>query len=354
MRALGKSNLVWNYFIDQITVFFIPIMMILILKTYNRREKIFLATFLFVIVSINIIHNVIIGISEPSIFWYLNDVVFGAQARLTNAGSTEFVSVCMFFVPLCMMLLLNVKSVLLYVLNIVIIGFSLWFLLFVNQRATAFFLLLLMFFGVIFVSLLRNNKAEKIAITYVVFGSFFLLMLFLIPVLKWASSLFSSERMISRINSLIVFLEGTPSFSKGDSSLFLRIELAQTSISTFFNNFSNFFFGIGERIHGDSIEELVQSGVGSHSEFLDCLAEYGLMGGVVIFGFISEIFKKIYSLCSSNIIRRQVKVILSGFLIYSFLNNSFSASTFYVLFLLLPLIIDLLYAKKTFLTPREN
>ncbi|MEG1886654.1 MAG: O-antigen ligase family protein [Oscillospiraceae bacterium] len=55
-----------------------------------------------------------------------------------------------------------------------------------------------------------------------------------------------------------------------------RIQLILTSFETFSDNF---FFGIGYKYNYD-FTEMFRVGVGSHSEWIDSLAKYGIMGGI--------------------------------------------------------------------------
>ncbi len=346
MRFIGNSNIAWNNYIHRITLYAIPLIMIFVIYKYNNKEKSILGKAVFLIIAFNIISNIVLWIKNPNVFQNLNYVIEGAENRLTNAGSTSFVGICMFFSAICLIIFINTKRMWYKLASIFGTCISLFFMLRINPRAIASFILIAMTLGILLVSHGVWNKKSIIIYICILLLLTPMLIFLMIPLLEWGKSLFTSPEIQKKIEDVINVLKGTSLESFGnDSSLQARFLLSKASLTTFTSSISNFVFGVGENVHGDTVQELIAFGVGGHSELIDSLAEYGLIGGLIIYKFISAIIKYVSSLASSSKIKRQLIVVMTAFIIYSILNNSFFWDMFYVLMVLLPVVVVLLNSK---------
>lgn len=117
---------------------------------------------------------------------------------------------------------------------------------------------------------------------------------------------------------------------RGDGNsndIFSRFNLYFSSLRVFKNNF---LYGIGYEF-GYNTEKMLGVGLGSHSEWFDLLATYGLLGSIMLFTFLFTKFKE----------NSETMIIKLGgliFLILGFLNPNDSFTIYLVVFLLLPLL----------------
>jgi hypothetical protein len=109
-------------------------------------------------------------------------------------------------------------------------------------------------------------------------------------------------------------------------------------MNTFTQNIESFFRGIGYHV-GET------SGIGQHSGFIDTLAKYGIFGGL----FLLVIFVKIYlyfkRILGSNKYWIQLSMIFFAFIIYGFFNNSIKPDICCIIFIITPLLPDLIEKK---------
>ena len=348
MTIIGHSESSPNLIIVRSPIFCIPIIMSIILASYNVKEVKLLVRFLFIIVSFNVITNVIIGIQNPDIFQTLNLIDKSDADYHTNAGSTSFVGVCMFFIPVCLFCRKNVRNIVDRFLLLIMIVLSLWFVVVINARGTAFFMLTLLLLGYFFVNReVKKNRSKAYYISFIcIFG--LLTTLVLIPSLQFLSEVFSESegmaaRMSTRFNDIISLVEGGGDIdTMNEGSFFKRILLWQASITTFLANIPNFLFGIGEDIHEADMYSLIKAGVGGHSEFFDCAAEYGFVGIIFMYKMVSSIFSYMKNLSTDRIIRGQVIVVEIVFVLYSFMNNSLLSDQLFIIFFVMPLVLYLI------------
>lgn len=346
---IGHSNVSINFLLIRIPIYCIPIMTLLILRNYNYKELLLLVRGIFVIISINVISNIILGINDPTIFYVLNGLDAGVADKTTNAGSTLFVAVCLFTMAICWIIFKNTQRRTNKVLSIVFIVSIGYYLLFLNTRFTASMLLLIMV--LLFIVLNKYKSNHKRLNTFALLIVVLLFLTFaLVPTLDAIANFFSSsERMSDRLNDVMELAQGGDIDNMEDGSLAQRYILSMTSLNTFTSSISNFLIGIGEDNHGYNLYDLLKCGVGGHSEFFDYLAKYGAVGGFLVIKVLSSTMKFIHSLTNSSNIKNNLKVVMITFIIYSFLNTSFLSGIFYVIFMVLPIVILLIDNKQKIL-----
>lgn len=90
-----------------------------------------------------------------------------------------------------------------------------------------------------------------------------------------------------RMQEVAYFLEYGSADSGNSGDLSARFDLIEKSFQTFFDNF---FIGIGYK-YAYSFGDMFYIGVGSHSEWIDSLAKYGIIGAIPFFATISNSIK---------------------------------------------------------------
>ena len=120
----------------------------------------------------------------------------------------------------------------------------------------------------------------------------------------------------------------------------MRLQLAQTSLNTWFSNPISFLIGIGD--HTQSFGgDLIKSGIGGHSEFIDVAARYGVIGIVVFLNIIKEYYILLKRLTYSREIQKYVNIIFFIFLLMGIFNNVFEPMQLLFLYIVFPIVIEL-------------
>ena len=109
----------------------------------------------------------------------------------------------------------------------------------------------------------------------------------LINIFDWLANVVPSDRLASRFNDISTALSYADMEASG-GSLSGRNRLMGISWDTFTSNYGYFIFGAGEHYGSNKI-------IGHHSFFLDTLAQYGIIGGAIMFFY----FKKQYQIIMS-------------------------------------------------------
>ena len=343
MCIIGHSDVSINFFIIRIPLYGIPFMMVVAVGKYNLEEKLLLWKILLVVFSVNLFFNLLV---DPATYDHLDALDATASDKLTNAGGTAFVTMCMFMIPIMWVVNRNTTHSKKKVLSIAVIVPTLFHMTVQNNRATATIVLLIMLVSFWVVSRVKEtSKSHKRLVVFVLL-LLILLFIFIVPILQAFLSLFEdSARMTDRINDLLSVSEGEDIDTDGKGSLGQRYLLWMTSINTFFSSIPHFLFGIGQDSHQYDLFSLLKCGVGEHSEFFDLAAKYGLAGIVIVYMALSHTFSYFKAINQSFNVRKMVNVIIIGFLIYSTFNGTFNEPTLHMILIFLPLTLVLLNNK---------
>ena len=340
---IGHSNVSINTVIARAPIYCTPILITYVVNNYSFKSRRNMQSILFLVLLYNIISNVIIGFQNPEIFNTLNIVDKNDADLLTNAGSTSFVAICLFTIPLYWLYYKYESRRLYKAIAIVLLVASTYFMVFVNSRATALLLLIIIVFGFIVpikhTNIKHNKRKRPLLLILVLVAMYY----GAIPLLELLASFFSNMdgmagRLSTRMLDIIQFIKLRGDIgSMEDGSFMKRILLWQTSLSTFTDNILNFLFGIGEDTHLYDYYSLLNCGVGCHSTILDCLAQYGVIGGFFIFKCFTSSFSFIKKQISNVIIKRRLEIVYIVFVIYSTLNVSLANDILFVFLFLFPL-----------------
>ena len=129
-------------------------------------------------------------------------------------------------------------------------------------------------------------------------------------ILGFLAEYISSERLMARIDSLILLMETQDVSQIDGGSLSGRIRLTMVSINTFFRSPSNFFFGVG-----DKANNLL---VGNHCYFFDEFAKFGLFGGILSCSIIVGMILTAISISSVKKSEVLFRLIIAMYLIVVF------------------------------------
>ena len=158
--------------------------------------------------------------------------------------------------------------------------------------------------------------------------------------MNWILENIQSERLAERFNDLLDFKKSGGDVNKiSEGSLSERLMLAKTSLNSFFSSPISILIGIGD--HTTSFGgDLIKSGVGGHSEFIDVLARYGLVGGFVFWNIMKQYYCVLKKVAVERDLLKYVNVVYFVIVLTGFLNNIFQPSMMFFIFIVFPLIIE--------------
>lgn len=136
----------------------------------------------------------------------------------------------------------------------------------------------------------------KSTLRFIVILSFIILFLYqsgvIFSLLDYVANSISTDRIAIRINALNYYLQYGDAVGAG-SSMATRSELMHRSLNTFSDSYVNVLFGVGDH-------RGIGSPVGNHSEILDVLARYGIIGFTIVFIMFKRLFMYWYRLLDFN------------------------------------------------------
>lgn len=324
LKIIGYSTAsIGNYGIQM--MFFFPLFVYEFYKrevpTDDLRKLMYFGLF---VLTINMLYNLIFLILNPGANIELN---FSDTYAGMNLGNSEFTFVVMLMLIIFLYYSINGKPTL---LPIVIIGII---YLVVSSKTTSFLLFVVIGSCVVIDRFTKNiNKTQKVILLSIVVILALFLYRFGLTVL---TSFIKNEYLLARINALIA----------GDStSTYLsRIELAKLSFNTFLKNP---FIGIGFVKADFAKVSYISTGVGHHSEFIDHLARYGLVGAVFYICIFGQFIKKTIQNAASLEGAKVAKYVIIGFFASSVLNNSIFTISGVMLFFIVSGVADGLFMNK--------
>lgn len=339
LSLVGYSSLKPTNIIMRIPVYCIPIIGMYSVNHYSYREIKTLFSLLLIIVLVNLIDNVRLEIISPGFFdaFKRSDESFA----VTNGGSTSFVCSILAVIPILYLrytnININIKTKKIYYLVYMVL--SVYYIIFINSRATVLFILIFYIIMLMFERRTARFEGGR------GIRSFFLIFLLIIIIIAFIPSLeflarILPDRLSFRILDVVDSINSRQIDDSGEGSLYSRWYLATISINTWLSSPMHIIMGKGEDVAlSGSFVDLVRLGIGQHSEFADFLAKYGLIGAFLLYKSLSSMIKYILSLCNDYLMKREVLVMLLGFLLMSIFNNSLIDNYLTVLFIILPLSI---------------
>lgn len=356
MVIIGFSSTNLNFFITRLPFFIIPSIGYFVVKHYNRKEKTVLLTAFALVYAANLIYNIILGKQMPDIFEQLSSKEESLQyATLMNIANTGFIVVGYWLIGALLMAALLLKERLwrmLCILFIVTIGY---YMLFQNTRGTAILLLIVELVGLFLAYFEPSRQANRRA--YYLFSVVFLILLafiVFIPIMSWLMQHLQSERLADRLNDLVDFRQAGGNINNVKEGSFTeRLLLAQTSLNSFLSSPISILIGIGDHTQAIGMD-LVKSGIGNHSEFIDVLGRYGLVGAFVFLNIMKSYYRLLRHMTTHREILKYVDVIFVVIILSGFLNNIFYPAMEMFLFMIYPIIIELTNYKIDYASGRKE
>ena len=271
-----------------------------------------------VITFVNLLDNIRLGTQYLAYLKFLTNSASGLL-ETTNLGSTDFCATILFFYIVCLLVLLNRTNRCVRIWMILGMVASVYYLIFINTRATCILLLII---GTIL--MITSSAKRKGWIPVLIVFATVIIVVFAIPFLEWVASNINDYEMSLRFKELISILQGEDTGYSGG----IRIDYAQMSMATFAKHPLT---GVG--IHPNNVSQAM--GVGLHSYFIDLFAQYGIVFALFNVFVFFRMYKMLDRMPISDRIQRQMRSAFIVFIIYMFLNNA-GASTFAILFILMP------------------
>lgn len=131
-----------------------------------------------------------------------------------------------------------------------------------------------------------------------------------------------------KLESIMNILNGEGSLSETTS----RISLLLRDINSFFSSpilGKGAFYGVGS-----------SDFIGQHSQFLDELARYGLLGGILLFYFIYICIKRIWKSIEDKVLKNKYLITTIVFIMLGFLNPIFNGGILFFYFIVIPILIE--------------
>ena len=291
----------------------------------------------------NLLYNIFLGFQLPEVFEELASTEESIEYAIQmNIAKTGFIVVGYWLIGALLMTNLVVKKNFLKMSCLLLVVPIAYYMLFQNTRGTAIILLIVEIVG-LFLAYFEPKHGNRYP--YYVFSIFTLVLLALvvfIPLMSWLMELLQSDRLAERLNDLMDFRQSGGNLnSVKEGSFTERILLAQTSLNSFLSSPISFLIGIGD--HTQTLGgDLVKSGVGGHSEFIDVLARYGLVGALVFWMIMKNYYWMLCNLTTKREVLKYVNVIFIVIILSGILNTIFNPIMQIFIFVIFPIMIELI------------
>jgi hypothetical protein len=255
-----------------------------------------------------------------------------------NLGGSMFVSMSVFYASIMFLAFLKSNNNMEKILFLLYVCITAYFIIMCSLKASAIVLMLISFFSM-YISI-KMEKGVSVALLFLAIVGL-LLFLFMDDIVYFLINVIGAQRTADR---LIIFTTGAE-FSDS-STLVSRNGLWQVSIGTWLNDVGSFFVGIGDHSWKDSMTT-ADSGIGNHSDLLDVLARYGILGGLCLYSSI----KLYYDYLKNNYGKSSKFEILSFFvliLLMGFTKKIVGSQPAVMIFILFPLTLRYFSNKKSF------
>ena len=162
------------------------------------------------------------------------------------------------------------------------------------------------------------------------------------PILTWIGEITGSQRLVSRMNSIVTLIQAGGIEEAGGGSLTARLRGMEISIQTFSGSVSNFLFGVGMKTDSNTL-------VGNHSQFFDEFAKFGVF--VAVFNILTvfrmlKISRKMSGVNKEDRLYPSFSVLFFVFLLRALVGGVLEPSVGAVVFIAMPLMFKLANERK--------
>ena len=258
-------------------------------------------------------------------------------------GWTAFSTMILFLYCISLLIFLNNPRKSVKIFYAIIMVLSLYYLFFCSMRGTIVVLLLLATALMLYSKYSRKNTFFRI-MGIVIIVLLVMVWLFAPDILLNAMVNYSpNERLAQRAYDIQQSYE----FGLSENSFSGRFGLEMISIRTWLRDPLTFLFGIGDhRISDYGVQGFAMTGIGGHSEIIDSLARFGVVGFSIISVAFYYISSYIVNLFYDKIVKKQVRIIIVIFLL--------AALTKAVLFHIIGIVFLLLFPLSSFVINKQN
>lgn len=324
-RLVGVSDAAWGrYAVYTYLELQVLLMLLIPQKLVNLKDQ-WVWWVMSAIIGLNILWNCVVLFVSPELS-AVYTLVDQDIIRSMNVGGSDFYVMALLFFDVCFFVFLNAKKMMVrfatLFLSIVASVYIVWF----SLKASVV-VIWLFSFGFLY----AIRKVRKIGKFFVVSGvlavtAMLVISAFSDDIIKFVVDYSPSERISKRL----VMLIDPNNMEANDNSYSGRVDRWNTSLYTWLEDAKSIVMGVGDH-WGD-----MNSGIGQHSEFLDFLAKYGLIGGCLMLAILIKSFKFILSLFDKKY-RIQLLVIIMVYIICGMTKRVFFDCVGVVFYLLLPL-----------------
>ncbi|MBQ9236370.1 MAG: hypothetical protein IJ183_00435 [Prevotella sp.] len=283
-KIIGVSSASIEYCTARPFLYFAPVMALMIIDRCDNDQQIrFLFHFLALAIAINIADNIRLSNEfglENVAFQNLYGLLREEGYEGLNLGGSMFVNMTVFYTCIMFFAFLNSKKgegKYLFLLYFVI---SISFVLFFSIKASVVLLVLLSLI-LMYISYRSEENVKTILFLTTIAGG--IIFLFRDSIISFLIDIIGSDRITQRLISL------TTEADVQDSTLTGRANLWNVSLQSWLSSVSSFFFGIGDHNWNDFVST-ADSGIGSHSDLLDVLGRYGIMGACILYSSIKVFY----------------------------------------------------------------
>lgn len=288
-------------------VFFSPILALIVIdKCENKSQIKFLLHFIALVIALNIADSIWITLSsgiEDTVYQNLREQ---EDLENSNLGGNMFVIMAVFYANIIFIAFMNTTDRLEKLFFLLYFGLSAYFIIFCSLKASAILLFIISILLQYMAKMGEKNFRIIMFMSLIFIG---ILWLYRDQIIYFLIDMIGSDRIASRLE---VMLSGA---SLTDNTSFAgREHLWQTSLQSWVNSPTSFTFGIGDH-NWEDFSSTSASGIGDHSDLLDVLARYGIIGGSILYSALIIYYRylqKKYSTFKFEIIAFFILLILMG------------------------------------------
>ena len=162
-------------------------------------------------------------------------------------------------------------------------------------------------------------------------------------ILNFLADISPNERLANRMYDM----QRTYNEGISDDSFSGRFGLEILSLRTWLQNPLTFLFGIGDhRVSDFGIQGFFMTGIGGHSEIIDSLARFGVVGFSIMATLFYRMSTFLVSLFDNPNVKKQVRIIIVIFIL--------AALTKAVLFLIIGIVFFILFPLSSLIINKQN
>ena len=311
-RLTGYSQAGWGNLLMQISFFVSIVASIYCINRMDQRYVVLLYYIVVFFLLLMIIKDILLN---QSFDYSNNEDIVEIDELGSNVGWTPFSTTLLFLYCISLLVLTNCSGLFVKLFHAMVALISAYYLVFYSARGSVTILLFLSTILLLYWKFSTIDFFFKI----ICLGGILIL---LVAVLFDTNTIFNflirispNDRLTDRLYDIInVYNEGIT-----EESFSGRYDLEVLSIRTWLQSPRTFLFGIGDhRLTGIGMDKFYMSGIGGHSEIIDSLARFGVIGFFVMSVLYYRICIYILSLFEDEIVKKQVLMILIVFVLTAF------------------------------------